>query len=114
MFNRLSFSGCIFPRGALVIAPPPPCSPAEPSHRGRNQAPRHRKLSREQVEAIREDAGDRTLRDLAAAFGVSHETIRAVLRQRGAERFGESVRGSPLRLPASPSALSELPRVIVS
>jgi DNA-binding CsgD family transcriptional regulator len=46
--------------------------------------PGDRKLSREQVEAIRKDAGHRTLRDLAAAFGVSHETIRAVLRQRGA------------------------------
>jgi hypothetical protein len=30
--------------------------------------------------AIRLEAGNRTLRELAATFGVSHETIRTVLR----------------------------------
>jgi DeoR/GlpR family transcriptional regulator of sugar metabolism len=43
--------------------------------------PRRRKLSYEQEAAIRSEAGNRTLRELAAEFGVSHETIRTVLRQ---------------------------------
>jgi hypothetical protein len=40
------------------------------------------------VEAIRADAGNRTLRELAAAFGVSHETIRATLRTAGTPDVG--------------------------
>ncbi len=45
--------------------------------------PRRRKLSPEQAAAIRANAGNRSLRELAAEFGVSHETVRAVLRERG-------------------------------
>jgi hypothetical protein len=40
-----------------------------------------RKLSFEQEAAIRDEAGNRTLHSLAADFGVSDETIRAVYRQ---------------------------------
>ena len=43
--------------------------------------PRRRKLSPEQVAAIRCEASNRALRELAAEFGVSHETIRTVLCQ---------------------------------
>jgi hypothetical protein len=42
---------------------------------------RARKLTAHQESAIRVLAGTRRLRSLAADFGVSHETIRAVLRQ---------------------------------
>jgi hypothetical protein len=31
------------------------------------------------VESIRREAGNRTLRELAAEFGVSHETVRVVV-----------------------------------
>jgi hypothetical protein len=44
-------------------------------------APRRRKLSFEDETAIRGEADHRTFRELAAAFGVSHETIRMVLRR---------------------------------
>ncbi len=51
------------------------------SKRASYHAPRRRKLSPEQEGAIRGEASNRTLRDLAATFGVSHETIRTVLRR---------------------------------
>ena len=38
-------------------------------------------MSTEQLGLIRAEADNRTLRELAAAFGVSHETIRTVLRK---------------------------------
>jgi predicted transcriptional regulator len=50
------------------------------SKRASYHCSRRRKLSSEQEAAIRSEAGNRTLQ-LAAAFGVSHETIRRVLRQ---------------------------------
>jgi predicted DNA binding protein len=53
------------------------------SKRASYHAARQRKLTPLQVAAIRSEAGNRTLRDLAADFGVSHETIRTVLRQDG-------------------------------
>ena len=56
------------------------------SERASYHAPRRRKLSPEQEAAIRAEGGNRSLRELAAEFGVSHETIRAVLRGRGAAR----------------------------
>jgi hypothetical protein len=52
------------------------------SKRTAYHAPRRRKLSFEQEASIRSQAGNRTLRDLAAEYKVSHETIRTVLRQR--------------------------------
>ena len=42
--------------------------------------PRRRKLSAEQVAMIRAEADNRSLRELAAEFGVSRETVRAPLR----------------------------------
>jgi DNA-binding CsgD family transcriptional regulator len=41
-------------------------------------------LSDSEREAIRRLADIRTLRELGAEFGVSHETVRAVLREGGA------------------------------
>jgi hypothetical protein len=73
--------GYILPVGSLVIAVRPPLHFAGRSKRATYRSPRLRKLSAEQVEAIRTEAGNRTLRELAAEFGVSHETIRAVLRE---------------------------------
>jgi hypothetical protein len=52
------------------------------SKRTAYHAPRRRKLSSEQEVAIRSEASNRSLHDLATAFGVSHETIRTVLRQK--------------------------------
>ena len=52
------------------------------SRRDASHAPRARKLSPEREAALRRSAPGRSLRDLAAAFGVSHETGRAVLRGR--------------------------------
>lgn len=49
---------------------------------GRYQAPRCRVLTEEQEAAIRALASSRSLRSLAADFGVSHETVRAILQQR--------------------------------
>lgn len=76
------FSGCILPVGALLFAETPPRRCVGPSRRDTYREPRRRKLSQEQGAAIRASAGIRTLRELAADFGVSHETVRAALRCR--------------------------------
>ena len=68
--------------GTVVIAAAPARRPAGTSTRETYQIPRPRKLSLEQEAAICAEASNRTLRDLAAAFEVSHETIRTVLRQK--------------------------------
>ncbi len=47
--------------------------------------------------AVRANAGNRSLRDLAADFGVSHETVRTVLRERSAV-----ARAAGLLIPAAP------------
>ena len=65
-----------------MIARRPPLRVAGRSKRATYRSPRQRKLSAEQVEAIRAEVGNRTLRELAAEYGVSHETIRTVLRQK--------------------------------
>ncbi len=65
----------------IDIAVVPPRRVSGRSKRTSYHAPRRRRLSSEQAAAIRSEAGNRTLRELAAAFGVSHETIRTVLRQ---------------------------------
>lgn len=70
---------CILPAGAIVIASAPERRSAGRSGRDSYQVPRTRKLSAEAVRTIVRSAGNRTLRDLATDFGVSHETIRAVL-----------------------------------
>ena len=74
--------GCILPVGALVIAQRPPLRVVGRSKRATYRSPRQRKLSPEQMEAIRAEAGNSTLRELAAEFGVRHETVRNVLRNR--------------------------------
>lgn len=66
----------------MLIALRPPLRVAGRSKRATYRSPRQRKLSPEQVEAIRAESGNRTLRELAAEHGVSHETIRMVLRNR--------------------------------
>jgi hypothetical protein len=59
--------------------------PRWPSQREPSEPPRYcarvRKLTVEQELAIRGHAATKSLRALAAEFGVSHETIRAVVRQ---------------------------------
>jgi hypothetical protein len=75
--------GCILPAGALVIAARPLFRVAGRSRRAAYRSTRQRKLSAEQVQAIWAEAGGRSLRELAADFGVSHETIRTVVRQGG-------------------------------
>jgi len=69
--------------GAVVIAEAPPRRVTGRSQRAAYETPRRRKLTPEQEAAIRAVAGTRSLRSLATDFGVSHETIRAVLRQQG-------------------------------
>ena len=65
----------------INIAVVPPRRVSGRSKRSAYHAPRRRKLSAEQEATIRSEAGNRTLRELAAAFAVSHETIRTVLRR---------------------------------
>ena len=64
----------------MVIAEAPPRRLTGRSERAPYHTPRRRKLSPEQEAAIRSLAGTKSLRWLAAEFGVSHETVRAVLR----------------------------------
>jgi hypothetical protein len=52
---------------------------------------RVRKLTIEQVAAIRPLAETQTLRTLDAEFGVSHETIRTTLRAAGAADVGDGI-----------------------
>jgi CRISPR/Cas system-associated protein Csx1 len=55
---------------------------AEVSRREGYQRPRPHKHTVEERDAIRSEANSwRSLRNLAAAYGVSHETIRSVLRE---------------------------------
>ena len=70
----------MMPADALVFAQPPARRSVGRSRRDPYQLPRRRKLSPEQEAAIIASAGNRSLRELAAGFGVSHETVRAVLR----------------------------------
>ena len=58
----------------------------EPAPTGRYRCDRPRKLSPAEAASVRALAATRSLRDLAADFGVSPETVRAVLRARGAVR----------------------------
>ena len=69
------------PPGAILVASPPTRRGVGRSGRSSYQRTRPRRLSPEEREAIRALAPNRTLRELAAEFGVSHETVRAVLRQ---------------------------------
>jgi hypothetical protein len=83
-------ASCIFPDGRRRIPFPdlrtePTPNPRWPSRRDAAEPLRYRararKLTPDQEASIRALAGIRTLRSLAAEFGVSHETIRTALRQ---------------------------------
>ena len=65
----------------IEIAVVPPRRVSGRSKRTTYHAPRRRKLSSQQEATIRTKASNRTLCQLAAEFGMSHETIRAVLCQ---------------------------------
>ena len=67
----------------LCVAPVPPRRLAGQSKRAPYQVSKPRKLSAEEEVAIRGRAGNQTLRELAAEFGVSHETVRTVVRRGG-------------------------------
>ena len=71
---------CNLPPGAMVFADAPPRRVAGYSRRPSYRAARRRKLSPEQEAAVRAQAGKRTLRELADEFGVSHETVRSIVR----------------------------------
>jgi IS30 family transposase len=72
--------------GTVVIAAAPERRSVGVSRRESYQRPRPRKLTIEDREAVRSAAtSGRSLRSLAVAFGVSHETIRAVLRDRSSD-----------------------------
>ena len=64
----------------IVVAAVPGRRVSGRSKRASYHAPRRRKLSCEQEAAIRVRSGNRSLRELGAEFGVSHETVRSVLR----------------------------------
>jgi hypothetical protein len=64
----------------VVIAAVPPRRVNGRSRRASCGTPRQRKLSSEQEATIRALVQTRSLHSLAAEFGVSHETVRAVLR----------------------------------
>jgi hypothetical protein len=66
---------------SIDIAAVPPRRVSGRSQRTSVQVPRQRKLLPEQITTLRALAGSKSLRALAADFGVSHETIRSVLRQ---------------------------------
>ncbi len=71
------------PRGTepIDIAAVPPRRVSGRSKRTAYHAPRQSKLTAEQKATIRSIKDNRSLRELAAEFGVSHETIRALLRK---------------------------------
>ena len=75
------FRGCSLPLDALIVAPPAERRRVGRSRRDAYRAPRARTLTAEQVAAVLASRPSRTLRELAAEFGVSHETIRSVLRR---------------------------------
>ena len=65
----------------MVIAQAPPRGVSRQSRRAASQSPRRRKLTVEQECAVRLLAATKSLRALAAEFGVSHETVRTVYRR---------------------------------
>ncbi len=75
------FRGCILPRGAIVFAKIPEACPRGRSGREIYQHPRPGKLSPHQRDAARlAVARGSTLRDVAADFGVSHQTVANIIR----------------------------------
>ena len=66
----------------IDIASVPPRRLTGKLQRASSQSPRQGKLTASQKETIRVIAHNRSLRELAAEFGVSHETIRTIIRER--------------------------------
>ncbi len=64
----------------MVIAAAPPRRVSGQSGRAVPHVAQPRKLSLDQESAIRTLAQTKSLRSLAADFGVSHETVRAIVR----------------------------------
>jgi DNA-directed RNA polymerase sigma subunit (sigma70/sigma32) len=67
--------------GTVVIAEVPPRRLVGQSQRAGYHTSRQRKLTPEQGATVRSRTGNATLRELAAEFGVSHETIRTICRR---------------------------------
>ena len=72
--------------GYVWLANPDPIARVGRSRRSRQQGAPPRKLSQERATDLCRLARGRSLRDLAAEFGVSHETVRQALRQCAAWR----------------------------
>lgn len=68
------------PDGVVVVTVPLPRTLTGTSGRSSSQRGRPRWLSPEERERVRTLSATRSLRDLAPEFGVSHETVRSVLR----------------------------------
>jgi hypothetical protein len=66
----------------MTIADAPERRPVGRSRRAAAEAPRPRKLTPERAAELRRVAPGRSLWCLAAEFGVSHETVRTILRDR--------------------------------
>jgi hypothetical protein len=72
--------------GTVIIASAPERRPAGVSGFESYERPRPHKLTIEERDGVRLEAKNgRSLRSLAGVFGVSHETIRAVLRDQGSD-----------------------------
>jgi hypothetical protein len=72
------------PQGAVVIADAPTRRQVGVSGRSPYSQPRRRCLSPAERAAVRTLAGNHPLREVAAEFGVSHETVRKVLHEQAA------------------------------
>ncbi len=80
--------GCMIPLDALVIAALPDRRRVGRSQREAYQPARRRKLNPESLRVIVHLAAQgRTLREIGAEVGLSHEAVRAVLRGSGSD-FG--------------------------
>ena len=82
--DGLRSRGCRIPDGAMAFAEVPDRRRVGSSQRDGYQLPRARILTADDEAVVRSMAGERSLRDLAAEFGVSYETIRRVARVRDA------------------------------
>jgi hypothetical protein len=76
----------------IVIALPPERQPARTSGRESYQSLRPRKLRPDQEEELIRNASGRSLRELSACFGVSHESVRCILASRLQHAGMEDVR----------------------
>jgi FixJ family two-component response regulator len=65
----------------VEVAKAPECRAVGTSGRAAEQIDHLRRLTSDDRDAIRLLAQSRSLRDLATEFGVSHETVRSVLRR---------------------------------